>query len=192
MGLMTSFFTMLFGGNRNVLREAAEVFVPNAESTAQRAADNTTSARSAYAAEQVRGAGGWFGSFVDALNRLPRPLLALGVIGLLVAAMVDPIWYAERMQGLALTPDALWQALGVIMLFFFGGRMQVKHGELKAQVEAMRSAVPQVIENVKALRALRHDSPGVAATAGDAELELRAVAAGPDQNAAVEDWRKQA
>jgi len=36
MGLMNGMMTLLFGDGRNALREAAEVFRPNAEADAQR------------------------------------------------------------------------------------------------------------------------------------------------------------
>jgi hypothetical protein len=37
---------------------------------------------------------GLFDRVIDGLNRVPRPALALGTLGLFVAAMVDPIWFA--------------------------------------------------------------------------------------------------
>lgn len=63
---------------------------------------------------------------MDGLNRLPRPALALGTLGLFVSAMVAPLWFAERMQGIALVPEPLWWLLGVIVSFYFGARHQVK------------------------------------------------------------------
>ena len=69
---------------------------------------------------------GRFDRFMDGLNRLPRPFLAFGVLGLFVAALVDPVWFAARMQGIALVPEPLWWLLGVIVSFYFGARHQAK------------------------------------------------------------------
>ena len=51
---------------------------------------------------------GGFDRWVDALNRQPRPAMAFGVLGLFVAAMVDPVWFSGRMSGLVHVPDPLW------------------------------------------------------------------------------------
>ena len=50
--------------------------------------------------------------------------------------------------------------------------------------------VPQVIENVAALRALRADSVGVAGTGADARLTVAALE--PEANPALDDWRRAA
>ena len=55
---------------------------------------------------------GGFDRFMDGVNRLPRPALALGTLGLFVSAMVAPLWFAQRMQGIALVPEPLWWLLG--------------------------------------------------------------------------------
>ncbi|MEM7642309.1 MAG: holin family protein [Pseudomonadota bacterium] len=72
--------------------------------------------------EFERPARGRFDRVVDGLNRLPRPFLALGTLGLFVYAMVEPLGFAARMQGLAYVPDPLWWLLGAIVGFYFGAR----------------------------------------------------------------------
>jgi hypothetical protein len=75
------------------------------------------------AAEEYRHAGtSVFDRFVNGLNRLPRPLMALGTIGLFVFAMADPQAFAARMVGLAEVPEPLWWLLGAIVGFYFGAR----------------------------------------------------------------------
>ncbi|WP_374213637.1 holin family protein [Jannaschia sp. LMIT008] len=64
----------------------------------------------------------WFDATIDGLNRLPRPLLAFGTLGLFVFAMVDPASFGHRMEGLALVPEPLWWLLGAIVGFYFGAR----------------------------------------------------------------------
>ena len=59
--------------------------------------------------------------------------MAFGVLGLFIAAMVDPIWFADRMAGLSLVPEPLWWLLGAIVSFYFGARHQSKSFEIGAQ-----------------------------------------------------------
>ncbi|OYX24591.1 MAG: hypothetical protein B7Z10_08915 [Rhodobacterales bacterium 32-66-7] len=59
---------------------------------------------------------------VNGLNRLPRPMLAFGTLGLFVYAMVDPQAFALRMVGLNAVPEPLWWLLGAIVAFYFGAR----------------------------------------------------------------------
>ena len=100
----------------------AEVFVGN---RAEREADASRRALATVAefgAEfAAPGRGRWDG-FVNGLNRLPRPLLALGTLGLFVYAMAAPAGFSTRMQGLALVPEPLWWLLGAIVSFYFGAR----------------------------------------------------------------------
>jgi hypothetical protein len=65
---------------------------------------------------------GLFDRIVNGLNRLPRPLLAFGTMGLFVFAMVEPAEFAARMAGLAYVPEPLWWLLGAIVSFYFGAR----------------------------------------------------------------------
>ena len=64
----------------------------------------------------------WWDSLMNGLNRLPRPLLTLGTIGLFVYAMVEPVGFSARMEGLALVPEPLWWLMGAIVSFYFGAR----------------------------------------------------------------------
>jgi len=59
---------------------------------------------------------------MDALNRLPRTLMALGALGVFVAAGIKPDWFEAQMQVLAAIPQPLWWLLGAVITMFFGGR----------------------------------------------------------------------
>ena len=65
---------------------------------------------------------GAFDRIVDALNRLPRPLMALGAMALIGYAMDDPAGFAQRMQGLRAMPSELWWLIGGVITFYFGAR----------------------------------------------------------------------
>ena len=190
MGMIWDFVKMVFGGGRNVVAETAEVFRENAEAGAQRGADLQTQAMIQLTAEFQRAQKGWFDRFMDGVNRVPRPALALGTLALFIAAMVDPIWFAERMQGLALVPEPLWWLLGVIVSFYFGARHQAKTQEFQKSIATTIARTPQVVENIASIRALRSTTPGVADTKGDAELEIHATKGQDGANEVLVEWKR--
>ena len=188
MGLIGQIFGLVFGGGRNVIRETAEVFRENAEAGAERGQAVQLQAMQQYGKEFSVPRQGWFDRFMDGLNRLPRPAMALGTLGLIVSAMADPIWFSTRMQGIALVPEPLWWLLGVIVSFYFGARHQLKTHDFQRDIAGTMARVPQVINNIQALRELNADTPGVADTGADARLTI--VSVEPDANPALEAWRK--
>ncbi|MCL6284306.1 holin family protein [Ruegeria sp. 2012CJ41-6] len=188
MGLIDGIMALLFGAGRNVVRETAEVFRENAEAGAARGAEARQQALAQFGAEFAQPAQGGFDRFVDGLNRLPRPALAFGTLGLFVAAMVDPLWFAERMQGIALVPEPLWWLLGVIVSFYFGARYQAKTQDLQRDLARSLTQAHQVKTNIEMLRDLRADSPGSADPGTDAALAQQLE--GTDPNPALEEWRR--
>lgn len=190
MGLMERMFGLLFGSGRNVVKDTVEVFRENAEAGSVRSHAVQVQAMKEFGQEFVIERKGAFDRVMDGVNRLPRPALALGTLGLFVSAMVAPLWFAERMQGIALVPEPLWWLLGVIVSFYFGARHQVKAQQFQREIVDTMTRVPQVMENVSALRKLRAQSVGVAATGDDARLTAAAIL--PDANRALEDWRRAA
>ena len=188
MGLIDRILGVVFGGSRNVVAETAQVFRENAEAGAARSADIRKQSMVQFGAEFAPRERGWFDRLMDGVNRLPRPAMALGTLGLFVAAMADPIWFAERMQGIALVPEPLWWLLGAIVSFYFGARHQLKGQEFQNSIAATMSRTPQVIENIATLRTLQPGSPGVADTGPDVALTLASV--DTSNNAAIDDWRR--
>jgi len=188
MGIIERLFTLVFGGERNVVKDTVEVFRENAEAGAARAAEHKAEVVAQYGEEFAAPARGGFDRFMDGLNRVPRPAMALGTLGLFIAAMVEPVWFAERMQGIALVPEPLWWLLGAIVSFYFGARHQVKGQEFQRSIATTMARAPVVVENLRALRELRADSPGVAAPGRDAGLSLAVIK--PEANPALEDWRQ--
>ena len=78
--------------------------------------------RAEFGAEFAAPSLGGFDRVVNGLNRLPRPMLAFGTIGLFVYAMIDPASFAARMVGLNAVPEPLWWLLGAVVAFYFGAR----------------------------------------------------------------------
>jgi len=188
MGVIDGLLNLLFGGGRNVIRETAEVFRGNAEATSQREQAVRAQTLQQFGQEFAGARQGGFDRFMDGVNRVPRPALALGTLGLFVSAMVDPIWFSQRMQGLALVPEPLWWLLGVIVSFYFGARHQVKSQQFQKSIAQTMARTPQVIENIGVLQALRATTPGAADPGPD--VNLVSASALPDANPALEAWRK--
>ena len=187
MGMIDRLFGIVFGDSRNVVRETVEVFRENAETAAARGAVVQGQAMDQYGQEFRASAKGGFDRFMDGVNRLPRPALALGTLGLFVSAMVAPLWFAQRMQGIALVPEPLWWLLGVIVSFYFGARHQVKSQDFQRSIVNTIKHVPKVVENIEIIEKLRADSVGVADAGSDARLAAQALLS--DDNAALREWR---
>lgn len=170
MGVVQSVLATVFGGGRNALAETVELFHENEEAAAQRSAARSAASLSQFAAEFALERKGFFDRFMDALNRVPRPALALGTIGLFVVAMVDPVWFAARMQGIALVPEPLWWLMGAIVSFYFGARYQVKSQDFQASLTNSMSRVGKVADNIAMLGALQNGTESA------------------DDNAALDDW----
>ncbi|MFV1492337.1 holin family protein [Phaeobacter sp. JH18-32] len=194
MGLIADVLRGLFGRERNVVVETLEVFRENAEAGAERDQARRADALAQLAAEFARGGGsaprGWFDRWMDGLNRLPRPLLALSTLALLGSAMVDPLWFAARMQGLALVPEPLWWLLGVIVSFYFGARQQLKSQGFQREIAESLAQVPAVAANVARIDALRRADPQAPASANSPVLHGDVDASDYDlvENPALEDW----
>ncbi len=188
MGVIDGLFGLLFGGGRNVVKETVEVFRENAHEAGRRDAEVQMHAMKQLGQEFTVPRKGGFDRFMDGVNRLPRPALALGTLGLFVAAMVEPIWFAERMQGIALVPEPLWWLLGVIVSFYFGARHQVKSQQFQRDIAATVARAPQVMQNIRELREIRANDKGAASTGTDSALQVASLL--PEANPALEAWRK--
>lgn len=190
MGLIGDVIRVLFGGRGNVVRETAEVFRENAEAASARDAGLQMAAIEAFAAEFAHARRGRFDRFMDALNRVPRPALALSTLGLFAAAMVDPVWFADRMLGITLVPEPLWWLMGAIVSFYFGARQQVKGQEFQR-------SIAEVLVRANELRASADPQEVEPLAAGFAPLGIRPLSAtipanvDVSDNAALKDWKAQ-
>lgn len=110
------------GGVAGTVRDVAEVFTASATKQMELSAAAQQAALAEMGAEFTAAGEGWFDRAVNGLNRLPRPCLALGTVGLFAYAMVDPTSFSTRMQGLNAVPEPLWWLLGAVVAFYFGAR----------------------------------------------------------------------
>lgn len=131
----------------------------------------------------------WFDSLIDGINRLPRPTLAIGTIGLFVYAMYSPVEFGVRMEGLALVPEPLWMILFAIIAFYFGSR-ELQYSR-KMKTSSTREEVGRVVSNIQQLRSLEPGREPMAASITPAEFESEMEnTAEPLSNAAVMEWNR--
>ena len=65
---------------------------------------------------------GRYDRLIDAANRLPRPVLVFGVVGLLGLALFNPAMFDRTMSSLRHMPEELWWLIGAILAGHFGAR----------------------------------------------------------------------
>jgi hypothetical protein len=124
----------------------AEVFVPSATKRMELSAEAQMAALRQLGEEYQHPALSWFDRLVNGLNRLPRPFLAFGTIGLFSYAMLDPVAFAQRMVGLNAVPEPLWWLLGAIVAFYFGAR-ETHYFRTRGVVSPFAAAGPAPEEN---------------------------------------------
>ena len=178
MGLMGKVMGWVFGNGGTLVR-TVEAFRENSERGAQRLSDEKLAALTQFAAEFQAARPGVFDRMIDGLNRLPRPMLAFGTLGLFVSAMVSPAWFSSRMVGVALIPEPLWWLMGAIVSFYFGSRYQAKGQDFQRSVaETVLMGQALATDRARETPAPPRDLP---APADDAFLD----------NAALADWWRQ-
>ena len=140
--------------------EVAEVFTPNATRAMELSAEAQMAALRQLAEEYGHPALGRFDRAVNGLNRLPRPLLAFGTLGLFTYAMVDPASFGARMVGLNMVPEPLWWLLGAIVGFYFGAREAFHFRQRPVVAARPMPAAGQVVEDNAALSDWRQHAGG--------------------------------
>lgn len=166
----------LFGNPQTVqavaggVAQVAEVFTPSATRKMELSAQAQSDALAQLGAEYQIAPQGWFDRFVNGLNRLPRPMLAFGTIGLFAYAMLDPLAFAKRMVGLNAVPEPLWWLLGAVVAFYFGARETYYFRNRAVAVPAASTPPTAAIDPPET-------PPQPTVTEGDAD------------NAALSDWR---
>ncbi|SFY29432.1 Holin of 3TMs, for gene-transfer release [Paracoccus pantotrophus] len=106
----------------NAATGVAEVFRENATRRMELDEEAYARAIAQLSGEFAAQPRGWFDAMMNGLNRLPRPLMTLGTVGLFTYAMADPEGFGLRMENLNLVPEPLWWLLGAIISFYFGAR----------------------------------------------------------------------
>jgi len=185
-----SWFSVITGLFRPA-KELIEVFKPNAEQESERdhvermaLSQQDLASLQQFAAEFHERAGRtWWDSLVDGLNRLPRPLITLGILGFFVLAPLAPVRFLEIAQAYQMMPDGFWALLGIIIAFYFGGRMQLKGQDMAVKGGAL--AVAREILAIRRAEQQQEQSPASPPPASPAS------ALAPATNRVIEEWRHQ-
>lgn len=204
-----SFLSNIFGFGglaKNVgsaIRENTEVFHVNETEEMHANAERFQSALSQYEAEFQHEQQGWFGSTIDGMNRLPRPVMALGTILLFAFALYDPDRFTTRMQGLQEVPDPLWWLMGAIVSFYFGARelhyfraqkgvnvtpKPIKHKAKPAEPPKAQAAKAQAAKHAPQAVAPANAPATAAAPQVNAHPNLAFQVPKSSDNRAINDW----
>lgn len=200
-GLVGTALRGLFGDGRNVVVETAEVFRANAEASAGRAHALDSAALAQLSAEFAPRQRGWFDRLMDGVNRLPRPLMVLGLLWMLVETARNPEAMARVFGAWAVLPEAAWVVFGIVVTFYFGGRAQLKDQEFRrglAQAAVAAARLPSGHEAAVAGAAASgsgadEDAPeetgAISALSEDAADGATFSGIAVDDNPALAEWR---
>ena len=173
---------LLGGGADGVLSDIGSVidrFKINKEAEASRSHERQVAGLAQYSAEFAHSRSGLWGGFVDGLNRLVRPLMALSVLGFFFWVPIDPEAAASAIQAYAIVPDGLWLLASIIIGFYFGGRLQVKGKQF--QLSRDKLALARTLAQQHDQRGHRVDGLGHATEKHP-----------PDENRVIVAWRNRA
>jgi hypothetical protein len=129
-------------------KEVAEVFVENRENKGQRIHDENMAdiGRDMASLQQFssefhqRANRTSWDSFVDGLNRLPRPIITISVLGFFVLTPLYPSRFLDIAEAYGMMPAGYWALLSVIIGFYFGGRMQLTSQDMTVKKDALQAA----------------------------------------------------
>ena len=175
-------------------KEVAEVFKQNEEKKGQRTHEENmadigrdVASLQQFSAEfQQRSNRTWWDSFVDGLNRLPRPLLTISVLSFFVLAPLQPARFLEIAKAYELMPPGYWALLSVIVGFYFGGRMQIKSQDMAIKKDSVQ-AMKELVSMKQEFRKLEGEDESV-----ESKMFEDAVSSGVKvaTNKVVEEWLK--
>jgi hypothetical protein len=122
-----SIFSLLSSGILGQVGDIFKVFFGSKEERDAAIAEEMKAVQDAYKAELLAPQKiGFWGQFVDGINRLVRPLFTYGIVALFMWAAIDPITFQVTMVALGVVPDMLWYIMLTIIGFWFGGRLLEK------------------------------------------------------------------
>ncbi len=133
------------------VKDVAEVFVGNRRAREDNQHEENTSIFGAYSSEwsyQANNRSGW-DAFWDGVNRMPRPLCVLIIVGLFPWCAYDPESFERSMRALGVMPEMMWWLIMTILGFYFGAKSyeksrmpSTKPGVLPAEFKTTVKGVP--------------------------------------------------
>ena len=191
LGLVKNLFMGGIGETADKVSGAIARFTGDKVQRESNVHDEQMAATNAQAAEfQYRGKRTWFDSLIDGINRLPRPIIAFGCIGLFVWCIYDPAEFSIAMTALAIMPEWLAIVIGQVILLYMGGRML---NDWKIGKGANAEQVRQVLalqNEVRAVKEQMRPEPKAHELAEEDYAAEIADTSKPMSNAAIERWNK--
>ena len=190
---MLGFLSSLFGGGTlTAAKGIAETFVGNATARQEQQHTEQMAVLNQFASEFIaaRPNRTWWDSLVDGLNRLPRPVMTFGTIGLFAWVVIDPIAFTEAMVALSAVPEPLWMILVTIIAFWFGGKILQK--DLPARWRVNPDAASKALETAGRMvegREQRAAARSLAMDPDDYDAELVDTSS-PLSNRAILEWNR--
>ena len=163
MGIMSFLSGGIINQVTKGVKDVSEIFVENSEAAGQRAHEAQlsdaalVSSAQQMAAREFHTPRNWFDSLINGINRLPRPFLALGTLGLFTYAFLDPPGFAIVMAAMEGIPLEMWGLLSAIICFYFGSRGFQKHKESNISLKRVEA----ILQHQRELEGLRRESPVV-------------------------------
>jgi hypothetical protein len=141
------------GGAKELIEaggEVAEIFVANKTKREESDAAIRTKTLEQFAAEFLaRPPQTWWDSFVDGWNRVPRPLFATAVFGMLAWTVIDPIGASASWMAFDTVPEWLAWLFGVIIAFYFGGRAISPSARMLKRTPEQTAAALEMIRHAR-------------------------------------------
>lgn len=187
MGILSGLLSGGIEGIASGVDKVAARFTVNKDLQETNVSAEQQAVNAQYAAEfQDRANRTWFDSFADGLNRLPRPLWALSAWSIFPWCVADPLGFSESMQALQLIPDAMWNLIYLVGVFYFGGRTLEK--TVPSFAGPSKARVQEILAGIKEIRALRAPASTVIDDAAyQAQMKDTAT---PLSDAAIEEWNR--
>lgn len=112
----------------------------------QQSHENQMAVQQQFAAEFGHSKTVW-DSFIDGVNRLPRPVMTFGMIALFWYCVTDPDGFERSAQALRSMPHEGWTLLWMVTAFWFGTKaiekIPSKFGMLQRPVKKHTSNAPE-------------------------------------------------
>jgi hypothetical protein len=141
------------GGAKEIIEaggEVAEIFVANRTKREAIDADTRRATMEQFAAEFLaRPPQTWWDSFVDGWNRVPRPLMATMVVGMMAWTVYDPLAATAAWMALETIPEGGWWFILTVTAFYFGGRAISPSARMTRRTPEMTAAALEAVRHLR-------------------------------------------
>ena len=154
----------------------------------------------------------WWDALVDGLNRLPRPVLVVMVLGYFGLAYGDPTEFQVLNTALDGVPDEAWFLLGAIVTFYFGAReldknrgksltlTKAQFADQQARIHELREGAGQTAKGDASAEqggapspkpeASRNRDTGAAGHVSDARYQAEMASDRPLSDKVIREWNE--